>query len=214
MRNHSKIILGGKCTMREVTMKVYTVEELSERALSRAHYDWYMNSDYPWDRENEKTLLEFERVFPIEVTDWQYGGVYKYVRFHMTCEDEVADLEGVRLAKYIWNNYRHSIYKGKYYSKGKFIDGKYQYVSRRSKLILEKDYNLTGYYIDYDILKPIWDFLDSPRPNITFKDLMKECLDEWLEACEDDYNNYYSLDNFIEIAKVNKWEFYEDGSMF
>ncbi len=200
--------------MREVIMKVYSVEELSERALDRAYYDWYFDSVYPWSEENEKTLLEFERVFPVKVTDWRYGGGCKYVRFHMTCEDEMAELEGFRLAKYIWNNYRHSIYKGKYYSKGKYVGGKYQYVSRHSKIILEKDCPLTGYYLDYDILKPIWDFLDGPRPNITFKDLMKECLEKWVKACEDDYNNYYSLDNFIEIANVNGWEFYEDGSMF
>ena len=200
--------------MREVTMKVYSVEELSERALDRAYYDWCSDSDYPLGKENLKTLLEFEKIFPVEVTDWQYGGSYKYVRFHMTCEDEVADLEGFRLAKYIWNNYRYSIYKGKYYSKGKYVGGKYQYVSRHSKIILEKGCPLTGYYLDYDILKPIWDFLDNPRPNITFEDLMEECLENWLEACENDFNDYYSKETFIEIAKVNEWEFYEDGSRF
>jgi len=200
--------------MREVTMKVYSVEELSERALERAYYDWCSNSDYPWGEENKKTLLEFERIFPVKVTDWEYGGGYKYVKFHMTCENEVAELEGFRLAKYIWNNYKNYIYEGKYYSKGKYVDGKYQYVSRRSKINLEKSCPLTGYYLDYDILKPIWGFLDSPRPNITFRDLMEECLEKWVKACEDDYNDYYSIDNFIEIAKVNEWEFYEDGSRF
>ena len=199
--------------MREVTMKVYTVEELSEKALSRAYDNWYMNSDYPCGEENEKTLLEFERVFPVKVTNWQYGGSYKYVRFHMTC-DEVAELEGFRLAKYIWNNYRHDIYKGKYYSKGKFIDGKYHYVYRRSKVNLEQGCNLTGYYLDYDILKPVWDFLDSPEPYVTFEDLMEKCLNRWIDACEDDYNNYYDKNTFIEMAKDNEWEFYEDGSMF
>ena len=200
--------------MREITMKVYSVEELSERALDRAYHDWCMNNNYPWGRENRKTLLEFERVFPVEVTDWQYGGFYKHVIFNMTCDDEVAELEGFRLAKYIWNNYKNYIYEGKYYSKGKYVGGKYQYVSRHSKIILEKDCPLTGYYLDYDILKPLYDFLDSPRPNITFRDLMKECLNSWVKACEDDYNNYYSIDNFKEIANVNEWLFFENGSMF
>jgi hypothetical protein len=200
--------------MREVTMKVYTVEELSERALSRAYNNWCIGSYYPCDCDNEKTMREFERIFPVKVTDWQYGGGYKYVRFHMTCDDEVAELEGFRLAKYIWNNYRTDIYKGKYYSKGKFIDGKYHYVSRRSKVKLEQGCNLTGYYLDYDILKPIWDFLDSPEPYVTFEDLMEKCLNRWINACEDDYENYYSIDSFIETVKVNNYEFYEDGSMF
>lgn len=200
--------------MREITMKVYSVEELSEKALSRAYDDWCMNSDYPWGEENEKTLLVFERIFPVEVTDWQYGGYYKYVRFHMTCEDEVAELEGFRLAKYIWNNYRHDIYNGKYYSKGKYVDGKYQYVSRRSKINLERECNLTGYYLDYDILEPLYDFLDRPRQYVTFRDLMEECLERWLSTCEDDYDCYYSKDNFIEMAIANEWEFYEDGSRF
>ena len=202
--------------MREVTMKVYSVEELSERALERAYYDWCETSRYPWneDYKNTKTLLKFKRTFPVEVYDWQYEGGYKYIIFHMDCEDEVAELEGFRLAKYIWNNYRTDLYKGKYYSKGKYVDGIYQHVSRRSKIILEKDYSLTGYHLDYAILKPIWDFLDSPRPNITFRDLMEECLESWLTACEDDYNDYYRKENFIEIAKANGWEFFEDGSRF
>jgi len=200
--------------MREVTMKVYTVEELSEKALSRAYDDWCTNSYYPWGSDNENTMREFEKIFPVEVTDWQYGGCYNYVRFHMTCDDEVADLEGFRLAKYIWNNYRHRIYNGKYYSKGKYVDGKYQYVSRYSKIILEKSCPLTGYYLDYDILKPVYDFIDSPRPNVTFRDLMEECLEGWINACNNDYDDYYSLDNFIEIANANNYEFYEDGSMF
>lgn len=200
--------------MREVTMKVYSVEELSERALERAYYDWYSDSEYPWGEDNERTLLEFEKIFPVKVTEWEYGGGgYKYIRFHLTCEEDVAKLKGVRLAKYIWNNYRHNLYKGKYYSKGKYEGGKYQHVSRRSKIILEKSCPLTGYYIDYDILKPIWDFLDSPR-DITFWDLMGECLERWLRACENDYDYYFSLSNFMEIAKVNEWEFYEDGSRF
>lgn len=200
--------------MREVTMKVYSVEELSEKALGKAYYDWCTNSDYPWGIENEETMREFERVFPVEVTEWEYGGGYKYVKFHMTCDDGVADLEGFRLAKYIWNNYRTDLYNGKYYSRGGYVDENYQYVSRRSKIILEKDYPLTGYYLDYDILKPIWDFLDNPKPNVTFKDLMEECLERWINACSNDYDSYYSIDNFIEIAKDNNYEFYEDGSMF
>ena len=195
-------------------MKVYTVDELSERALSTAYDSWYTDNDYPWGRENEDTMLEFEKVFPIQVYDWEYGGGYDYVRFNMTCEEEVEELEGFRLAKYIWNNYRHSIYKGKYYSKGKYVDGKYDYVSRHSKIKLEKDCPLTGYYIDYNILKPLYDFLDSPRPYVTFIDLMQECLESWIEACRGDYDNYFSKDNFIEEAKNNEWEYYEDGSLF
>lgn len=200
--------------MREVTMKVYSVEELSERALSKAYYDWCTNSDYPLGSDNEKTMREFERIFPVKVTDWEYGGGYKYVEFHMTCDDEVTDLEGFRLAKYIWNNYRTDLYNGKYYSKGGYVDGKYQYVSKRSKIILEKDCPLTGYYLDYDILKPIWDFLDNPKPNVTFRDLMEECLNSWINACNNDYDDYYNKNNFIEIANDNNYEFYEDGSMF
>ena len=195
-------------------MKVYSVEELSEKALSRACDDWCMNSDYPWGEENRKTLLEFERIFPVEVTDWEYGGGYKYVRFNMTCDDEVAELEGFRLATYIWNNYKDYIYKGKYYSKGKYVDGKYTYVSRHSKIKLEKDCPLTGYYLDYDILKPIYDFLDSSRQSVTFRDLMEECLDSWINACTGDYDSYYSKDNFIETAKDNEWEFYENGKKY
>jgi hypothetical protein len=119
--------------------------------------------------------------------------------------------------KYIWNNYSDYIFKGKYYSTKGYYDEKqqYHYKYRHSNIILEKENcPLTGYYIDNEILQPLWDFLDKPNKNTTFHDLMEECLNNWISACNKDYENYYSMENFLEESKANEYEYLESGKQF
>ena len=48
----------------------------------------------------------------------------------------------------------------------------------------------------------------------SFYDLMKECLESWLKACNEDYENYYSMENFIEVSECNEWEYYSCGDLY
>lgn len=193
--------------MKKVTVnyEVYSIDELSESARERAYYEWLSGEDYPWGIDNSATLEEFEKIFPIKVYNWEYG-YRKYINFDMTCDGDIAELSGIRLLKYIYNNYYNFLFKRRevYYKNNKKKVSKIFYTI--------PDCPLTGYYLDYEILEPIYKFLKNPSPYLTFKGLMRKCLESWLNACENDYEDYFSMENFIELSKDNDWEYFEDGT--
>jgi hypothetical protein len=198
---------------RTICKTVYKFDELSDKAKEKA-LEWARTSlDYGRSDENADTLKAFCDIFPVKVKSWEYGWGTN-ISYSLTCDDEVENLSGIRLAKYIWNNYKADIYKGKYYStKGQYIDGKYTYKYRHSKIILEASCALTGYCIDEDILQPIYDFLKNPKAGVTFAELIDDCLHAWLKACEDDYEAYYSDESLADHITANEYEFYEDGEI-
>ena len=199
---------------RTITKTVYELSELEGSAKEEALHNMILNFDYPWGSENEDTLREFEKIFPVKVKRFQYGGYGgKYIDFDFENYDEIADLSGIRLMKYIYNNYFYDIYKGKYYNKCYAENGRFIHKYRYSKIKFEECCNLTGYCIDIDILKPIWDFLKNPNDFTTFEDLMQECLESWLSACEKDHDGFYGEESLIEHAEINNIEFDENGNI-
>lgn len=188
--------------MREIRVTIYEAHELSEEAFDHAYNEWLEHYHYVWGEENRQTLKAFERIFPVKVVYYEYDAYnYSYV-FEFT-ENAIANLTGIRLLRYLYNNYWHDITEGKYYSRR----GK----SRRSKVIVSFDCPLTGYYLDNVILGPVMDFLRNPREGITFKQLMNECLDAWGQGCVEDVRYCTSQEAFIEECEANGWEFFEDG---
>lgn len=199
--------------MRTIEITVYTIDELSEKAKEKAYHNWLQQNDYPWENENRKTLEEFCRIFPVKVIDWSYGYWDNYIHFQFTGDENIENLSGLRLLKYIYNNYYDCLFKGKFYYKEKYVNGKYEYKCRRSKIIKDNSCVLTGYDLDDVILKPIYDFLKKPKEYITFYDLMKECLNTWVKACSEDYQYCTSMEYFIELSRINGWEYRENGEM-
>jgi hypothetical protein len=199
-----------------IEYKLYKYEELSEEAKEKALQDFNSEDTYPWYDENKDVLEKFAKIFNISINGWEYG-YHKYVNFSMDCEyEEIEELTGIRLVKYLWNNYKNDILKGKYYSTKRYYDEnkKYHYKYRHSKIILNNDCVLTGYYLDMDILDPIYKFLEQPNNNITFKELIEECLTSWVNACDNDIKYYYSSENLQELSQDNEYEFLEDGTIF
>jgi hypothetical protein len=211
--------------MREISKTVYRINELSEKAQEKAYYDWCCHDCYPWASENEKSLKEFEKYFPVEIRGWEYDEWNHHVKWSFTGEEEIEELEGFRLAKYLYNNYFRVLYKGKYYSLwskrdtnphyregGHAPKGKLKY--RYSKVMFEKTCTLTGFHMDWSLLEPIWSFIDKPVPGVTFYDLMEDCLYKWGKDCSEDFRANTSMEAFIETSEINDWEYYEDGSFY
>lgn len=198
--------------MRTITKEVFTINELSDSAKEKAHYDHCSNDSYAWAGDNEAVLKEFTKIFPVKITKWEYGN-QNYINFNFTDDEDIENLSGIRLLKYLHNNYYNELFKGKYFSKGNYIDGKYYYKSRHSKVIMSNSCVLTGYCIDDDILEPIYKFLKNPCKHTTFNDLLYDCLQSWVYACRNDFEAYYSMESFEETAEINNWEYYEDGTM-
>ena len=205
--------------MRTKTIELFTINELSDKAKEKAHEN-YLNEDreYVWENENRDSLDAFEDVFPIKVTNWSYDSYSGYISLRM--ETDYDEMSGHRLATYIYNNYWHSITKGKYYSlwskteKSPNNPNMAKLKTRYSKVMIvtEGACPLTGYVADDVLLEPIFCFLKKPD-NTTFKELMQECLDAWIKYCVDDRSYQDSLEYFIETAQANEWEFTKDGEI-
>jgi hypothetical protein len=73
---------------------------------------------------------------------------------------------------------------------------------------------LTGYGMDYDILKPIYNFLKKPCKHTTFEDLIKECGESWLNAVNADYEYQQSFEYISETLSANEYDFLEYGEMY
>ena len=194
--------------MRTVTINIYKIDELSKKAQRRAYEHWLQKAEYPWHDDNVKTLRKFEEIFPLKISEFEYGGGRNYIHFIFTEYKDIENLSGIRLLKYIYQNYYKYLFTLKTYytiTKTDFLK------SRKSKIqYIVYDCPLTGCYMDEEILKPIRDFLKKPE-NITFYVLIKRCLDAWLDACDRDYESYFSFESFLNIASINKYKYLENG---
>lgn len=201
--------------MKEVTIKVYPINELDQPQQEKAFYNWLESDDYTWNAENKDTLEKFSDIFPIKVKKYEYG-YQNFIDWNFTESEEIENLSGIRLMKYIYNNYFQYIFKGKYYStKGHYDENnKYHYKHRYSKIIFENCCPLTGYCMDDDILEPIYKFLKNPEKHITFYHLLSDCLYSWVHACQNDYEHSTSKEFFIEECQANERLFYSDGKEY
>lgn len=211
--------------MKTVQIQVYKFSELNKDAKQRAINDWRNKySKYDSDiyyRELIDSVKALANAFNLKI-----GKRYTDLKTD-NIEDDVLNLSGIRLAKYIWNNYKNDIFKGKFYGKlvntlkdGTIIkkDANYpagvRHVKRYSKCILENDCVLTGVCYDYDILKPVYDFLKNPSANVTFADLINNI--EWaISKCFNDIEDWTGSDEFIiDNIEANEYEFTENGKIF
>jgi hypothetical protein len=131
------------------------------------------------------------------------------------------ELSGIRLAKFIWNNYKDDIFKGKYYSLWSKTDISYEHhkegypvlKTRRSKILLDNCCVLTGVCNDDDLLSPIYKFLDNPI-DINFEELLTACINSLCKSVssEIDYNN--SDKGIIETIIDNDYDFTIEGNQY
>jgi hypothetical protein len=209
--------------MRTKTINIYSFDELSEEAKEKAIEDYRSNGfDYFWGDDNENTLKEFEDIFPISVGRWEYG-YHNFINFEMTCDDEISELKGIRLLKYLYNNYESILFQGEFKNtienrikhpriKSKKLSNGKWFNSYHSAIFKSNCCVLTGYCLDDNILEPIYQFLKNPKDNINFEDLMKDCLESWIQACRNDYEYQQSNEYISEHLEANEYEFDEEGN--
>jgi len=209
--------------MRTIRIKVYKFDELSDKAKQKAidHYrnNW-LDTGYIYD-EAHNTVKAFHDVFGTEAgrdswLDIRTGHI----------DDSIMELSGQRLATYIWNNYKTSLYKGKYYNlnskkqikhprvKSKWYErtnqwGNYYY----SAITLEHSCPLTGWCYDDDILDPIFNFLDKPDSR-TFEELLNDCLRSLDKSLKREEDYLYTDESITENIETNEYEYTIDGNIF
>jgi hypothetical protein len=215
--------------MELIVTPAYELSELSYTAQETA-FNEFLNS-YQYDYEVEEireTLNAFCNIFSINWKNFDFTH-YCSVDYVINLDENILNLKGKRLISYIWNNYNSDLYKGKYLKSNSFeaipaIKHKYQHFKQskrkekvfywctyRSNINLENDAVLTGNYLDFNILEPIYQILKEYDPNITFEELMDNCLNSFIKQCNKDYEYFYSFDNFVEISEINEYRYNEQG---
>lgn len=217
--------------MKEITIQAFEITELSERAKERAYSKWLEHHEYFWAAENKDSLKKFAEIFPVKIRDWSYGGRGEGVSYKFSERDEIEEMSGWRLATYLWNNYRDTIYQRKYLQsfrrdnrifhpmvlqkvqKDRETGREYYWTTVTSNWRVDtQNCPLTGYCIDNSLLDPIWQFMEKPD-NRTFKDLLDDCFDTWVKDCAEDAEYSSSMEMFIEDCETNEWSFDEKGRM-
>lgn len=162
----------------------------------------------------KKSMKAFEDMTDTRVYNWEVG----YERYDFSYEFKYKDpiyehptdyhrdifpenLCGKLLFRYINNNIMPYIIKGKYFStSGKYIDGKYKYRHKYSRVMFDYGDNcpLTGMCYDYYLLKPIIDYYNAwctYPDDFSFEDLIGRCYDSFFKSWYEEYE--YWADNEI-----------------
>lgn len=116
------------------------------------------------------------------------------------------------------------IIKGKYFStSGKYIDGKYKYRHKYSRVMFDYGDNcpLTGMCYDYYLLKPIIDYYNAwctyPE-DFSLEDLMRQCYDNFFKSWHEEYEYWADNEDAIrEELHHNQYEdrlYYENGDVY
>ena len=218
--------------MKEITIKLYTFDELSDEAKKKAHETFLSTGDY-WGASGDATatIKKVEELFGIKLSDWEinsYNPRYPTVAFQDSrWHDDALDLKGNRARAYLWNNFGKVLLTGRYYSK--WHGTKYAH----SRLFFDRVYDgtcpLTGVCFDCDALDPLAYFCfgvvwngEKRVPScrslradnaVTVKSVIQDCVYSLFKAFNADYEASESMDYFAELCEGNGWTFEEDGTM-
>lgn len=209
------------------TIKLYTLDQLSDGARKKAIREFLdTREEYFWQDDNKNSLEKFAELFDIQLTGYFCGDRGEGVNYKSSYSSEIEELTGVRLSTWLYNNIGKKIFKPKYYRldlnkkvkhnrikcefnkrTGNYFVGYYSAITKVNSC------PLTGYCIDDDLLKPIYEFLKKPDNNVNLLDLLNNCFDEWVKAVNADVE-YQNSDEFaIQELEDQGWLFTIDGTM-
>ena len=191
--------------MKTLEIKLYNFEELTKEAKQKA-IENYKNDNFEtlgeyWQEENFNSIKAILTFFDVKIKDFEidYSSAARsciYWEFKSEYTEELKNLFGARLFKYIQNNYIGK----KTGSFNSVFDGKHD----------EGRCLFTGYCADHDIISPIVEFLEKPTKYINFEDLINNVISAGLQYIENEYN-YQNSDEAITYELLNS-DFYFNSS--
>jgi len=221
--------------MKTIEISLYKFDELSEAAQQKAINNERENVcvDFIYD-DAYCTVKAFNNVFGTSEgrNSWLDVDTSSF-------EDAILELKGFRLQKYLWNNFKDTLYKRKYLKTGEnrinngdwlwhkmrrlntIQNGENKgliYFSYYSNIKKEsKNCNLTGMCYDEDILEPIYDFLekrDFSNCTIDFESLINDCFDELRKTVENEIEYRNSDEAICEDLSDNDQDYLKSGKLF
>ncbi len=220
--------------MKQVTVKLYEFSELGENVRNKLieRNRWNIGDDAMEGNscERESTLHKFEDLFGISVNyDVSYCGYSYSVSFddaiyqNSYCSEkewyiEADDVKGKLLLRYLNSKYFDLTSRKCYYGKFKWNEkGESITKKRHSKILRYSCCPLTGVCYDEDILDPIRKFLAKPNMTISLKDLIDNCVSEFILSWYHEWEYCCDNDDFLAENFANRHEgdlFFEDGRIF
>jgi hypothetical protein len=208
--------------MKTIELTLYKFNELSEEAKRTAieQYKEGGQDQFYYDELIESINKALD-LFGLET-----GRQYSDIRTgHI--DDCILELSGVRLYKYLVNNYWNKLFTPKY---KKSIDRAVKWSPYICKVYTVSDGSkytqlyykhqrgndcvLTGVCYDMDILQPFYSFLERPEDNVTFSDLINEMSNAIVKAFNDLEEWQDSDEHISEMLEINKYDFTEDGNRY
>lgn len=185
--------------MKIIKVKLYSFDELSEESKQKAIENFLAKErEYFWMNKNLESLKNGLEFFGFKLKNYniKYHSV-SASSLKITSEhgkDEIQNLSGVRLWKYLQTNY------SKYWCK----------YDKKFKPLLDGDCPFTGYCADENFLDKIREFILKPT-NITFIELMGNCSFDVLKCIESDYNYQNSKEFAAEELSQKETNYLETG---
>lgn len=211
--------------MRVIEKTIYSFNELSDEAKETAISNYRDNNqEFFWSGEVEDALNKFCDIFSIEYRQIDYCEPCRN-DYKINLDDNILELSGLRLHKYILNNFGSYLYKRKYL---KSFDGHKthkniknytaqhtgkQYCGYYSRIKFDDCCVLTGVCYDNDVLKPIYEFLDKPS-NIDFETLLNDCIYSLCHSVSSEIEWRNEDEQIIDEILANQYEFNEDGTRY
>lgn len=210
--------------MRQET-KVFTYYKFSELSDSAKENAINMVRERNYDNQFYYDEIIESCKAASELLGFKFGREYTDIRTgHI--DDNILELSGARLYTYIINNYGNELFKPKFIKNidkhvnwKQFICKKHNsasgpFTSIYSRNFISKDgCPLTGTCYDYDILKPVYDFLEKPEKSTTFEDIYKD-IESAISNVFCNTEEWLNSDEFItDTIEANDYEFYENGKL-
>ena len=209
--------------MKTITIQLYDFNELSEESKQNAISEYlkkgYNDSEFNYQEAHE-SVEKFIDIFSIRNSN------NSWLEFsYLNLDDDILELSGIRLYKYIINNYYSDLFKPVYI---KSYDKHFNHKRAKNKtykngniasffysnLKVSNSCVLTGVSWDDDLLAPIYEFLEKPCKHTNFNDLIKSCF-ESLRISLEKSDEYYTTDEFVsEELQINNYQFTKDGLIY
>ena len=208
--------------MKEVIIKVYTIDELAEEAkkyaIDNARCSVAECLNDAEECEYREALRRIEEALNIKVYYWEVDEYRHNFRFRINGDwDDKADEERL-LIRWLNNVAFPSCRQGKYFSTPFKYDesGKYHYRSRRSKVLFEPfSYVLTGSWCTNaldDMLNNAMNIVREGRT--TVREFIEQTLDGFFAQWESDMQHNSSDEAVEEHLEINEYQFLADGRAY
>ena len=208
--------------MRTITTTIYAFNELSDDAKKQAIKN-YRNKGYDNSFYFDEIISSVKKM--VDLFNLKTGNRYSDLRFSHI-DDDILQLSGVRLYKYILNNYGNDLFKPAYIKTiarkvywRQFAIKHYETYKKEprtsiySRIKKHNDCVLTGVCYDNEILGPVYQFLKKPDQKTTFEDLLND-IESAISKTFNDCEEWINSDEFItDTIEANDYEFTEDGEI-